>query len=129
MSAHLGVDLPPPRMVLTIPPTPPAMQTLACTAVPEIASAQVSSPNQVIKAGSPGVGQRSESPARDYSPLVCCLVLSSVCGEEMRRTTPRIHLGPFAHLRPGFTLSLESKDGSTDAEAIIHAHRGMNQFL
>ena len=103
------------------------MQTLACTAVPEIASAQVSSPNQVIEAGSPGVGQRSESPARDYSPLVCCLVLSSVCGEEMRRKFLESKRDLSRILRAGFALSPGSKDGSTDAEAIIHAHRGMNQ--
>jgi len=63
-------------MTLTVPPTTPGMQTLACTAVPAIASAELPSPNQVIGAGSPGVGQTSESPARDYLPLVRCLVLS-----------------------------------------------------
>jgi len=76
MSAYLSLDLPPPRMTRTVPPTTPDMQTLAYTSVPEIASAEVSSPNQVIGAGSPGVGQTSESPSRDYRPLVWCLVLS-----------------------------------------------------
>ena len=62
-------------MTRTVPPTTPDMQTLAYTSVPEIAGAELSSPNQVIGAGSPGVGQTSESPARDYCPLVWCLIL------------------------------------------------------
>jgi len=87
MSAHLSLDLPPPRMTRTVPPNTPDMQTLAYTFVPEIASAEVSSPNQVIGADSPGVGQTSESPARDYRPLVWCLVL---CLRAAKRCVGRL---------------------------------------
>jgi len=111
MSAHLSVDLPSRRMTCRIPPNTPDMQILACTSVPEIASAEVLSLNQVIGAGWPGVGQTSESPTRDCAlPLVGSLTLS--CAEGMHQN--KSSAGLCAMLRVGFTGSTATKTGSTD---------------
>jgi len=81
MSEHPSLDLPSRRMTPTDPPNTPHMQKISCTSVPEIASAEVQSLNQVVGAGWPGVGQTSESPTRDCA--VPSVSSSTLVGGEL----------------------------------------------